>query len=929
MNEIALFEPASMVVSDNPLLPPREGWPVVIGTPLWELAPATQSPLLLRVNGQWLLRAHWWRPVLPGDVIEWHVLPMGGGDGSRQILSIIAIVAIAYFTAGLGLGPGATAFANAAGNLAASALINALIPIRQPALGTTQSPGSVYTVSTSANQARLYQPVPVLYGRNLTFPDYAAQPYTEFVKNDQYFFAVYTIGQGNYNIERLQIDDTPISSFQDVSYQVLPPGTLPSLARANVVTAPEVAGQELISGLRVGGFVACEPKLLCAAIGIDIVFPKGLGLADDTGAIGNLSASLQVDAQPIDDFGVPTGAWYSLGTETITRANSTPQRLSFFYVLPGGLISPFDGAFSFTPGPGARIQVRVTRTDVRNENIRALHDMAWAGMRAYLTVAAPLIATATHMAVRIRASQQLSGLSQRKISIITRRKLRTWAAGVWSPEVETRNPMWARLDKLTNATYGDGLPDSRIDIQTHADLAAVCDARQDRLDIVFDSKVTSVDADRTMLMVCRAVPFQRAGVMTLARDSLQTLPVTAYTSRDIVPGSMSMNYSLANEVTADAVILEYFDNRSWNWREVLCKAPGVTTPVNAIRQRVMGITGVIHATREGLYMAAQNVYRRKFPKFTTEMQGLLPAYGSAVMFAPALPGWGQTGDVAFWNAATLVMGLTEPVVFTPGSTHYVSIIRDDGSVTPAIAVTPGPSEYEVLLASAPLLADNLTLFPLVLDDANRERPKFVFGASGQHRIMVRVLGITKRGKNKEGAQNIEISTVAEDVRVHQVDIALLPGPGVVQDPVDSVPGGGGGGGQTYIINVTDRSFRASAVSISPTLTVTFGNDGRLHIVLQYGPTQDTYPAGEWMLYGLVEPTTAALYEVRLNGAAWLNLGTSRVFTVTAVSPGGTGQPPNIVDAVWLFEIREVASTLLQDSGTYTIHLEALSSPGGP
>ena len=806
-HDLTVIEHASMVLHDNPLLQPSQGRRVPVGTPLWELAPRTDSPLMLRVNGEWLMRAQWWRPVLPGDVIEWHVLPMGGnGNGSRQILTVIAIIVIAYFTAGAGAAFGAAGSATAIAaqvvlTIAASAIINALVPIQQPTLGTTQSPGSVYNVSTAANQARLAQPIPVIYGRMLTFPDYAGQPYADFDnQNDQYFYAVYCVGQGNFDVERLQIDDTPLAHFADVTFEVLPPGWLPSIAQANVVTAPEVAGQIMNSGRPIGGYSACGPKFAAKKIGIDVLLSKGLGLADGNGNLGNLSVNFRSDTRYVDDFGVPLGDWFALGVETITRATSTPQRVTFTYPLA-------------TPG---RVEVRIVRLDALNPNINALHELAWGGLRAYLNVPAPLSSTATHLAIRIRASNQLSGLSQRKISGIWRRKVRTWsAAGGWGPEVATRNPMWARLDKLSNAVYGDGLPDARIDLQTHADIAAICDARQDHFDILFDAKVTSIDADRTICMAVRAVPFQRAGVCTIVRDQLQTLPVTAFTSRNILPGSMSMRYALATEITADAVIVEYFNNRSWDWREVLCKAPGVVTPVNAVRQRVMGITGAKHAEREGLYLAAQNVYRRKFPKFATEMQGLLPAYGSAVMFAPALPGWGQAGDVAFWDVPTLTLGCTEPLAFTPGATHYVSLLRDDGSVTPAIAVLPGPTAYDLVLASAPLLADNLTPMPLVLDDANRERPKYVFGAAGQHRIMVRVLGIAKKGRGKDGAPTVEINTVAEDVRVHAVDVALLPGPGEVQDPVDSGNGGVVIAFTTTInLNATTNAGNTSVVGIS-------------------------------------------------------------------------------------------------------------------
>ena len=80
---LPVADAASMVVHCNPLVPPLQGTPAPVGTPLWEIAPQTPAPLMLRVNGAWLMRAQWWRPVLPGDVIEWHVLPMGGGKIGR------------------------------------------------------------------------------------------------------------------------------------------------------------------------------------------------------------------------------------------------------------------------------------------------------------------------------------------------------------------------------------------------------------------------------------------------------------------------------------------------------------------------------------------------------------------------------------------------------------------------------------------------------------------------------------------------------------------------------------------------------------------------------------------------------------------------------------------------------------------------------
>ncbi len=930
MNRLLPVVTASMVVWSNPLIPPTQGRPIGIGTPLRDLAPATQSPLMLRVNGQWLLRADWWRPVLPGDVIEWYELPQGGGQGSRTILSLVAMVAISYFTMGAGagiLGPlqgtAAAAGIGIGGMIAAQALINALIPVQQAGGSSGQSPGSVYNVALSANQARLNQPIKVGYGRMLDYPDYGAQPYTEFDENnDQYFYALYCIGQGNYTIERVQIDDTEITHFQDVQYRILPPGTAPSTVLANVSTAPEVSGQDMKTGLYIGGFAACGPQLKAASIGIDIVFPRGLALADSGGSLGNISASFRVEVRDIDDFGVHTSNWRVLATETVTKSTSEPVRISRKY----SLTYPY------------RVEVRLVRTDNRNTNIRALHDMTWAGLRAYLDEPAPLSSTCTHMEVKVRASEQLSGLSQRKIGVIWRRLLRTWSqGGGWGPEVETRNPMWARLDKLTNAVYGDDLPDNRIDLVTHETLAAIADARQDRFDHVFDSKITSIDADRIICASMRSAPFQRGGVCTVTRDQQQTLPVTAFTSRDIQPGTMSIGYALATEVTADGVIVEYFNNRAWDWREILCPAPGVAAPVRATRVRLIGITGPKHAEREGKYQAAQNVYRRKFPKFTTEMQGLLPAYGSPVLFAPALPGWGQAGDVAFWNPTTKVMGLTEPVAFTPGAQHFISIRRDDGSISDPISATPGPTEYDVVLASNPKMSNGSTDMTMVLDDANRERPKYIFGASGQHRIMVRVLGISKRGRSGDGAPMVEISTVAEDDRVHLIDNALLPSPGEVQDPVlssdeagDTAGGGSTGDGATLVlVSLSDGGVSAGNTSNGDGISagITFNNDGTLRSTLVSAQgTLNLSHSGQWVSAGVVEVAQAALFEIRatrtfgtssgLTGTlgSWLNLGTTRTWTYLA-------DMFEMTPYMYLFfEIREISSGIIVDSATVVLQV---------
>jgi len=53
--------------------------------------------------------------------------------------------------------------------------------------------------------------------------------------------------------------------------------------------------------------------------------------------------------------------------------------------------------------------------------------------------------------------------------------------------------------------------------------------------------------------------------------------------------------------------------------------------------------------------------------------------------------------------------------------------------------------------------------------ATRERPRYVFGGSSDHRVLCRVIGITP-----SGAGRVALTCVAEDDRVHGADAAWVP-----------------------------------------------------------------------------------------------------------------------------------------------------------
>lgn len=904
----------------------------IVGTPLRDWIPPECGRVLLVVNGVALMQAEWVRPVLLGDVIDWTLLPTGGDNKntSRQVLTIIAIIVIAYFSYGQSLAGGGTLTATQTAvlsislNLAAQVIINAVIPIKALDV-SANSASSVYNVSLSANSARLYQPIPVIYGRMKTFPDFAAQPYAYYVNNNQYYAALFCIGQGEYAVERVQIDDTNIRNFEDVKYRILPPGAAPTLVSPKYVTAPEIAGQELKPGRFTPGFMVCSSGYTVDRIEVDVAMLQGIGYMENDGSITPFPLDMRVDARYVDSFGIPTpsvngsASWFNVMLPNITGNTRTPQYRTFGANITAG-----------------RVEVRMTRTTIGYTDNHYVTTVNWASLRGRVVSTGTLLhPNATHMEVLIKASEQLTGLNQRKINVIVRRKLPIKiSAGVTIPPAETRSIAWAIQDIWLNQDYGARQAFNTHDYDMLVTLNAIWAARQDYLDILFDSRTTIREVLKIVSQVGRAVAYQRMGLLTVARDQRQDLPVAGFSGRNIVAGSASTVYVLPTPETADSVVVEYFDNRLWDWVPVTCPAPGVTTPVNPVTIRIAGITQYYQAKREGTYKAADNLWRRKFPKWTTEALGRLPAYGSAVLYAPAMPGWAQSGDVV--DATGLSVTLSEPVAFTAGVSNYISFMGPYGKYSAAVLASPGGDPNTVTIASTPIYA-------LVFNDSNKDRTRYIFGPQTQKAMTVRVLSLNYKGQGDTGPL-VEMSGVAEDDRVHEADNAYLPVGGVIQSPVPAniagdldnppvgdVPDPGAGGEYYYAIKIGNPRYSSSTeFGGDITATHTFYNTGAQSVSV-------FDPRPFWMLYGAVEPAIAARYEVRavidelvpagaflapaaFNGT-WRNLGSTAAFALSLHIPESSlidGSTITYKALVGRLEIRDVATRTLQDTGNFVL-----------
>jgi sulfur carrier protein ThiS len=734
------LKPAPIVVwPRNPFHPAdKDLYPVEPGSTVadWMRSQSiTEFPLptVCLVNGQPLLRRDWAiRPLATHDVVVLVGLPGGGGGGGgsnplRVVLSIAVMVLAPYAAAGL-MGYGMTAAGIAAaqaamgtigfGLMAAGVsvlgafLVNALVPLPNPSVPSAQNgiaPSPTYSLQSQGNFARLLQPVPVIYGRHLVYPDLGATPYTEYINNEQYLHQLLVIGQGEYAIEAVRIEDTPIQSFSEVQAQLILPGGQNTLFNHDVVTAPEVAGQELLAiddpantrGETVGPFIVNPPETRIDAIGIDILLPRGLFYANDAGGQDPKEVRWTVQARAVNDSGEATTGWqilvlstnygaWSAWNPTWSSASAVTTQ-TYHYDSEGGYYSTsygppplpantpteeyqlgdcsnqdwesgtcyayyiqrrtraaypqqevISGAYAETvrrsyryPVTAGRYEVRVIRGDHKDTRARAGHELRWGEVRGYL-VNPSLPAGITFLAVKMRATDNLSMRSSRLINCLVTRKLPTWNPSTgWSAPQATRSIAWAFADAV-RASYGAKLADSRIDLPALNRLDQTWNQRGDQFDAVFDQKVTVWEALTRIARCGRAVPYLQSGVVRLVRDEPKTLPVARFTTANIVKGSFKLQYVMPGEETADAVTVEFFSPKTWKPAEVTVSLPG-STQTNPATVNLFGCTNQTQAMREGKYIAAANRYRRRLITFRTEMEGLIPTFGDLIAISHDMP----------------------------------------------------------------------------------------------------------------------------------------------------------------------------------------------------------------------------------------------------------------------------------------------------
>lgn len=250
----------------------------------------------------------------PGDIINVQAT-VSGGDDSNPIAFVASIAmlfiapqlsAAMWAEAGaISLGAGVTvgSLTSAVISVAGNALVNAVF---KPSGGdlnratTSLSSSPTYSLAGGSNGARPYEPLPIVMGRHIIFPDLGAKPFTELSGKNQYLYQLLNFGVSDLALSDFRIGNTPIDNFSDVTFHW--PDAAGAMAEfpGNVDT---ISGGELTIA---GGWVQRTTSTDTVNIAIDV---EGIAFYADP-EDGPLPARVTVE---VEYRAVGSGTWLPMG----------------------------------------------------------------------------------------------------------------------------------------------------------------------------------------------------------------------------------------------------------------------------------------------------------------------------------------------------------------------------------------------------------------------------------------------------------------------------------------------------------------------------------------------------------------------------------------------------------------------------------------
>lgn len=619
--------------------------------------------------------------------------------------------------------------------------------------------------------------------------------------------------------------------------------------RPVTITAPEPAGNEMALA-----------KVLSIT---DLTYTTAV---DSDGLMTTTWSSTQLNIEAGDVYDVRNPDYLVDPADFAVTADGTSRSVS---VAAGTVTSVFrvTAASSSAVRYGARLKVTRGQYDVRVRRLTpdstsetVMDKMYWSGLQS-ITYDNPVNMTGLCLtAVRIKATEQLSGTID-NLNGIVHSILPDWdtASGTWVERI-TSNPASHLRHILTNAAENrDALSVLNGDLYDldFEGLYEYCQARGIECNMVIDYDASVDEVFARVAAVARATKTLRGGYKTgVLIDREQTVERQAITPRN----AWGFKWSKAFADQPHALRVRFVnEDKNWTHDELIVYADGYdsasATKYDSLE--LMGITNHRQAYREARYHMAVAKLRPETWTVTMDFEALAVTRGSLVRFAYDVPKIGivstrikQVVDDGVYITAFV---LDEEAVMETGKSYCLRVRHDDLSMSYHPLVTVAGSSNTVTLTT-----------PVALGSGPQAGDLCLYGEVGTESVQALVKAVDPGHDLTATLTLVPYSPkiyLADKVAAVDVTTGVLPDTDTIKldnhgftvgDPVtlgtsDTMPGGLSTGTTYYVINAVSDSFQLATTAGGTAVDITTTGAGYLYVtytIPEYVPVIAEYPGSE-------------------------------------------------------------------------------------
>ncbi len=591
---------------------------------------------------------------VPHQIID-KVRPKGGtvievrGTVGRTALLIVAMVALTIFTAGVGTAMVAAGYSAMAAGMAQAAiyavgslLINKVLGPKKPKQYESDA-ATVYTIGSARNQARPYEPLPLVLGNIRIAPDIASQPYSFYEANDQFMAMVLTPGINVARVEAMFNGDALLSTFEGVQvwhsgFPRMPEERIPLYSNVDTIAGGALDAEKG----QPSDWVQRTSSVSTIRLQLDFDY-----MLFDTTSKGKPKNNQETIEVQYRNVGAPN--WRVFGSFPLVSQSQKQQRRTY--------------ALDVAPG---QYEVRARIAGRNTDGSGATSDFTWSALKSIQTDGASY-AGIPRIGIRIKATGQLNGAPDELRCVAYAAPIPVWKGAEWVTE-ESSNPgaqilAYARgiRDPAGNLIAGLGLLDAQIDIAALQAFMLHCAASK----YTYDNVIRDTRSHDDLL---QAIALAGFGNVTWAAGRLSVVwaadeqPLSGVVNMaTIKKGQFQIDYTLAN--AADGIEFTYVDRSDWSSKTLRVTAPGVQTMLNPAQVSGEGITTEEHAAKMARFHLAQSLYQYKDISFSTDIEHLSYRRMSVLALQHDLTQWGFGGRLvsATRDGSVVVLKLDDQV----------------------------------------------------------------------------------------------------------------------------------------------------------------------------------------------------------------------------------------------------------------------------